>query len=317
MVVHHHRPWLQPRWVGAVTQSNGTKLPLLGLGTWLSADDELRQALRVALDAGYRYIDTAFFYNNEHIIGEVLQEYYDAGKLKRSDLFLTTKLGIYLHRPEDVQDSIQHSLKALRTDYIDLYLIHIPTPFKRGSDGKPEMDGEKMIPDLVPLIDTWRVMEEYYRSGVLRSLGVSNFTETQLLDLYDQAEIKPHNHQVEVHVKHPQHRMINLCRELGISVTAYGPLGSPGRKAVWGEDVPDANCLGNPLVIELARKYKKTPAQILIRQMMQRGISVIPKSTNPSRIRENFDVFDFHLTQDELQKFNDITDDVRLFDMPL
>ncbi|KAH7706909.1 alcohol dehydrogenase [Aphelenchoides avenae] len=186
--------WLQPRWVGAIPQSNGTKLPLLGLGTWQATEDEMRNAMRVALDTGYRYFDTAQFYFNEHIIGEILEEYYKAGKLKRSDVFLTTKLNVHLHRPDDAREAIRKSLADLRTDYVDLFLIHFPFPYKKGADGNPERaeHGPGVI-DLVPHIDTWRVLEEYYRDGVFKSIGVSNFNEQQLLDLYEQADIKPHN----------------------------------------------------------------------------------------------------------------------------
>ncbi|KAH7726167.1 Protein T08H10.1 [Aphelenchoides avenae] len=310
--------WLQPRWVGAVQLSNGVKLPLLGLGTWLANEpEELRKAIRTALDIGYRYFDTAEFYGNEHVLGEVLEEYYQARKLKRSDVFLTTKLNGNAHRPEYTREAIQGSLRALKTDYIDMMLIHVPMAFKRSADGGFETgeDGQ-WIADLVPHIDTWRAFEELYRAGVLRSLGVSNFNEKQLVDLYEKADVKPHNLQVEIHIHHPQHRLVNLCKRLGISVTGYSTLGSMGRKEVFGDGIPVADCLGHPLVRELARKYGKTPAQILIRHQMQRGISTIPKSTNPQRLRENFSVFDFKISDEDMHRFDEIQEDVRLLDYP-
>ncbi|KAH7723242.1 oxidoreductase [Aphelenchoides avenae] len=310
--------------VGTLKQSNGTELPILGYGTWLSNDPEqLKVALRAALDAGYRYIDTAFVYENEHVIGEVLQEYYAAGKLKRADLWITTKLALHMFRPEHVTEGIQYSLKALHTDYIDLYLMHTPTPCKCGDEMKPVTDANgKLVPDLVPHIDTWRVLEKYYKQGTLKSIGVSNFNVKQLQDLYDKAEVKPHNLQVEIHILHSQNELVNLCKKLGITVTSYGTLGSPGRKVGFkqvgakddrAEKQPEANCLEHPLVVELAKKYNKTPAQILLRQMMQRGISVIPKSTNAERVHENFSVLDFELTADEMKKFDEIKEDIRLF----
>uniref|UniRef100_A0A914E217 NADP-dependent oxidoreductase domain-containing protein n=1 Tax=Acrobeloides nanus TaxID=290746 RepID=A0A914E217_9BILA len=168
---------------GSIKMSNGVELPLFGLGTWLAdSPEELELALKVALDAGYRYFDTAVQYNNEHIIGKVLEKYFQSGSLKRSDVFITSKLPFYGHRPEDAERHIERSLKRLRVDYIDLYLLHGPYPCK--VDGKGDLlqdeDG-KPIPDLIPHIDTWR------------AIGVSNFNQEQIHDLYNQAEIPPHN----------------------------------------------------------------------------------------------------------------------------
>uniref|UniRef100_A0A7E4VZQ9 Aldo_ket_red domain-containing protein n=1 Tax=Panagrellus redivivus TaxID=6233 RepID=A0A7E4VZQ9_PANRE len=177
--------------------SNGKELPLLGLGTWLASDEaQLNTALRAALDAGYRYIDTAELYKNEHVIGNVLKEYIDAGKFKREDIYITTKLPFYGHA--HAAEYIEGSLKRLQTDYIDLYLIHTPLPYKReeGKDGPATKDGV-IIPDLsVPYIETWKVLEKYYNDGKLKAIGVSNFNEEQLQDLYDKATVKPHNIQV-------------------------------------------------------------------------------------------------------------------------
>uniref|UniRef100_A0A915D2G1 NADP-dependent oxidoreductase domain-containing protein n=1 Tax=Ditylenchus dipsaci TaxID=166011 RepID=A0A915D2G1_9BILA len=298
--------------VPTIPLSNGVQLPALGLGTWLSSDPaQLKTALRAALDCGYRYIDTAYLYKNEDVIGEVLQEYYDAGKFKREDIFITTKLPFYGHgKPEKF---LKESLASLRTTYIDLYLMHTPLPCKLAEDGKsPVVEGDKMLPELTPIIDTWRFLEKEYKAGTLKSIGISNFNAKQIQELYDQAEVKPQNLQVELHILFPQNELVDLCKKLKISVTSYGPLGSPGSQAVRGG--VQANLLSRDLVVDLAKKYKKTPAQILLRQIIQRGISVIPKSTNPKRVQENFDVLDFEISAEDMKRFEEIKERVRLFE---
>ncbi|KAI1719618.1 aldo/keto reductase family domain-containing protein [Ditylenchus destructor] len=298
--------------VGSISLSNGVKLPLFGLGTWLANDaSQLKAALRAALDAGYRYIDTATLYKNEDVIGEILQEYYNAGKFKREDVFITTKLPFYGH--SHVDQSLKKSLENLKTDYIDLYLVHTPLPMKVSADlSQPEADADgKFVPELVPIIDTWRQVEKHYKSGAVKSIGVSNFNVKQLQELYNQAEIKPQNLQVECHILFPQTELVALCKKLNISVTSYGTLGSPGSIAIRAG--PDGNLFNHPLVVELAKKHNKTPAQILLRQMVQRGISTIPKSTNPGRVKENIDVFDFKISDEDMKRFDEIKERLRLY----
>ncbi|KAI6213101.1 hypothetical protein M3Y94_00110100 [Aphelenchoides besseyi] len=301
--------------IGHVEQSNGTKLPLFGLGTWLASDPEqLKSALRAALDAGYRYIDTAAAYGNEDVIGDVLQEYYDAGKLKREDIWITTKLPFYANDPSVAEELIQRSLKKLRTNYIDLYLVHLSMPMKPNSDHTgPEKDQNgKFIPVEVPHIDTWRVLEKHYKAGTFKSIGVSNFNAKQLQELYDKAEVKPHNLQIEIHVLWPQNEMIELCKKLKISVTSYSTLGSPGRGASPISKFIPGDAMGNETVQELAKKYNKTPAQILLRHTIQQKISVIPKSTNPDRLKQNIDIFDFEISAEDQRKLDEIKERTRL-----
>jgi diketogulonate reductase-like aldo/keto reductase len=297
--------------IPTIKQSNGVELPLFGLGTWLSTDvDQLKTALRTALDSGYRYIDTAYLYKNEKIIGEVLEEYYKAGKLKREDIFITTKLPTYGH--SNPERYLKESLESLRTNYVDLYLVHTPLPSKAAPSGTDaEMVDGKIVPDLIPHIDTWRVLEKAYKAGTVKSIGLSNFNAKQIQDLYDQAEVKPQNLQIELHILFPQNELVALCNKLGITVTSYGPLGSPGSQPI--RRGANANLLSHPLVVELAKKYNKTPAQILLRQIIQRGISVIPKSTNSNRVRENIDIFDFELSSEDMKRFDEIKDRLRLF----
>uniref|UniRef100_A0A914E0J4 NADP-dependent oxidoreductase domain-containing protein n=1 Tax=Acrobeloides nanus TaxID=290746 RepID=A0A914E0J4_9BILA len=226
---------------------------------------QLREALEAAIESGYRYIDTAQLYNNEHVIGEFLEDKIREGKLKRSDVFITSK----------------------------------------GNYGNPRSDPANAKPLLIPHIDTWKVLEKYYRLGKLRSIGVSNFNKKQLQTLYDDAEIKPHNLQAECHITWPQHELFELCMKLGMTFTAYATLGSLGRLV---KDPDEPAPLEEPLVKELAKHYNKTPAQ--------RGISVIPKSVTRSRLQENIDIFDFKLTHEEMERFDcEVKTKQRIFTM--
>jgi len=304
-----------------VKLSNGLVYPLVGYGTWQATDvEQLKSALRVALDTGYRYIDTASLYQNEHIIGEVLQEYYDSGKLKRKDLFIVSKLPSQGHHKEDVEYFINDTLKKLRTEYLDMYLIHNACPMQKNPDMTPKWINHGLsAPDSVPHIETWRELEKHYNKGTLKSIGISNFSIKQLQDLYDQATVKPQNLQIELHVYHRRREIVDLCRKLNISVTSYATLGSPGRledfrKLDPTRQWPSRDLLHHPLVVELAKKYNKTSAQILLRHLVHLKIGVIPKSLTPERVRENFNIFDFKLTDAEVKRFDDeINEDVKFF----
>ncbi|KAE9546718.1 hypothetical protein FO519_010070, partial [Halicephalobus sp. NKZ332] len=204
------------------------------------------------------------------------------------------------------------SLKKLKTDYIDLYLIHNPMGFMKteGEDSIKIDEEGTWIPDLtVHFIETWKVLEDYYRAGKLKSIGVSNFNINQIRELWESASVKPQNLQVECHIYLPQEELLHYCKELGIVLTSYGSLGSPKRSGMVGRGIP----LINPLVKELAGKYNKTAGQILLRQLIQRGICVIPKSSNEARIKENIEIFDFELSQEEMGRFGEIKERRRLF----
>ncbi|KAF8381859.1 hypothetical protein PRIPAC_71001 [Pristionchus pacificus] len=310
--------------IPSVALNSGARLPLFGLGTWTAMNaDELKIALRVAIDAGYRLIDTAAFYQNEHVIGEILEEYFKAGKLKRSDVFITTKLPFNSMRPAEVEESIKKQLASLRVDYIDLYLIHVPCPMKMDvSDTNIQKAFQRKLTTAkftfendVDHIDTWSVMEKYYKSGQLKALGVSNFNAKQIQDLYDLAEVKPANLQVELHIYWPQHQLHELCKKLNMTVTAYAPIGSPGRLTFRPDDNwPIGSPMEDLVVVELGKKYAKTPAQILLRHLLQRDISVIPKSTNPDRVKQNINIFDFELSPTDQKKLLDVQKRVRLFE---
>ncbi|KAI6234584.1 Major sperm protein [Aphelenchoides fujianensis] len=305
-----------------VKLSNGVVQPLVGLGKLIDSRHsrlnslsyqargsagtkrEIFDTLKAALDVGYRYIDTAYAYGNEEAIGEFLESYFKDGKLKREDVFIATKLPFMSHKPEDAEETIKKQLAALRTDYIDLYLVHNACSVKKGPDGGflKDKDGNNVF-DTTPHRDTWKVLESFYKEKKLRAIGVSNFRADQLQRLYDQAEIKPMNLQVELHIFHRNRKLVDLVPQAGhLGHAGFGP-----------GDYPDADCLGHPLVQELAKKYNKTPAQILLRHAIQQKISVIPKSSNPERIAANFDIFDFEISDEDMKRFDEIKEDVRLF----
>lgn len=272
-------------------------------------------AIHAAVDAGYRLIDTAYLYQTEEGVGEGLQQCIEQGKIRREDIFVTTKLPFTAHRQEDVEKIVEMQLKALKLNYVDLYLIHCPCAIKHKEDGfAPLIEDGRFAVDDVDYMETWGALEKLHKIGKLRAIGVSNFNEDQLKRICHNAEIKPHNLQIEIHAFMQQLKLCEYCQANEITVTAYAPIGSPGRKTFnpngyW----PEGNPLEDPVVISIAQRHNKTPAQVLLRNLVQRGIAVIPKSTNANHIRENIDIFDFTLVDEEMQQIKQINKDRRLF----
>ncbi|XP_071085037.1 aldo-keto reductase family 1 member B1-like [Haliotis cracherodii] len=288
----------------SLTLNNGQKMPLVGIGSWqVNSADECKDTIRAALDAGYRHIDTAYAYQNEAFIGEVLQEYFKAGKLKREDIFITTKLWVTYHETDRVPLCIAESLKNLQLDYVDMYLIHVPASMRETGKGKlfPLDENNKPAFSEVQLVDTWKGMEQVAREGKAKSIGVSNFNMQQIEMICKTATIKPATNQVECHLYLQQTKLFKFLKERGITLTAYSPFGSPARPAhLQVEGAPKV--LEDPVAKDLAAKYKRSVGQIHLRYLVQRGIIVIPKSSNPERIRENLQVLDFKLSDSDMSK---------------
>ncbi|KAH7718263.1 Protein T08H10.1 [Aphelenchoides avenae] len=306
-----------PGQVPTVTMYNGVTMPMIGLGTWEANNaEELKSALRTAIEAGYRHIDTAYFYGNEAVIGELIEELIGEKKITRADLFICTKLPPFFHRPDDARACIETQLKLFRTNYIDLYLMH--TPFATKKDPKTNFQmftekGEWVLED-VPFVDTWKIFEEFYQKGYLRAIGISNFHKRQIRELFQKATIKPMNHQIEVNILFPQHDLVKYSKRMGMTVTGFSCIGSPGRHtALLRDDWPEGNCLTHPIVNRLAEKHNRTAAQILLRFVAQRNIVALIKSTNPERIKANFQIFDFELDADDMDDLESIKERVRLF----
>jgi len=280
--------------VPSITLRNGCKIPVLGLGTWNSPPGQVEQAVKDAIDCGYRHIDCAFLYGNEAEVGNGISAKISEGVVKREDLFITSKLWNTFHHPKDVKSALAKSLKNLKIAYLDLYLIHWPMGYKESGDILfPKNDKDELIFSDVDYVDSWKVMEDLVDLGLIKSIGLSNFNSKQIQRISDIARIHPVMNQVECHPYLTQKKLIEFCRSKQIYVTAYSPLGSPDRP--WA--MPgDAQLMEDKKLLAIAEKYGKSPAQILIRYQVQRGNVVIPKSVTKSRIVSNFDVFNFELS---------------------
>lgn len=278
--------------------NNGNKMPAFGLGTFLSKPNEVEEAVKHAIDLGYRSIDTAFFYQNETEVGRAIRAKIQDGTIKREDIFVTTKLWNTFHKEEQVVPACRKSLENLGLDYVDLYLIHFPIAFEEGTELYPKDSNGKLLSTDTDYLETWKGMEECCRQGLARSIGLSNFNSEQITRLLAAAKIKPVNNQVEMNINLNQKQLTEFCKNRGITITAYSPLGRPGA-ATSEKQIP--NFLENSKVIEIAKKLNKTPAQIALRFLIQLGVAVIPKSVTKSRIKENFEIFDFELTGEEMK----------------
>ncbi|MFA6085552.1 aldo/keto reductase [Mucilaginibacter sp.] len=263
------------------TTDNSIHMPLLGFGTLIPDADATISATRDALEAGFRHFDCAERYRNESEVGEALQAGLAAGGIAREDIFVTTKLWNTNHRPERVEPAFEASLKRLRLSYLDLYLIHTPFAFQPGDEQDPRDQNGNVIYDRgVTLLDTWRAMEHLVDDGKCRFIGLSDIVLNELLPLYEAARIKPAVVQVEAHPYLPETELLEFCKEKGIVFLAFAPLGhgiKPGP-------------LEDPVVLAIAARVGKTPAQVLLAWAVQRGTALLTTARTAARARENFDI---------------------------
>ncbi|GIX71621.1 aldo-keto reductase family 1 member B1 [Caerostris extrusa] len=339
--------------------SSGFKMPYMGLGMWQTDKaDEVEKAIETAIEAGYRHFDTAFAYENEHLIGKTLQKIFESGRVKREDLFIVTKLPPNGMAPESVKYFCQKSLKDLKLDYADLYLIHFPIATKRTEDDSnlyPVENGQLALDTNFNLLDTWKAMEKLVDEKLVKSIGISNFNSEQVQRIYNASRIKPAVLQVECHAYLPQIDLVNLCKKLGIVVTAYSPwelldspissshdnllpVPCPSQKFVElsrgtvlkrvvelkdesrffpldkdKRNYPLDILLKDPEVMALSERYSATPAQILLTYLLDREIVVIPKSSNPERIKENIKCFETDLSKEDFLRLLSLSKNYRYF----
>ncbi len=248
--------------------NNGVEMPMVGYGVFKIPEAETKKVVSQALDIGYRLIDTAAGYLNEKAVGQAINE----SSVPRDQIFLTTKLWVQDFDGENAEKAINGALKRLNQDYIDLILLHQP---------------------MGDYYNAWRTLEKAQKAGKVRAIGVSNFESYQVEDLIVHNEIKPAVNQIQINPLNPENDNVNWLKDNDIVPEAWGPMGQAGN-----------GIFTNSILIEIAKKHHKTVGQVMLRWNLQRGVVVIPKSVHEDRIRENFDVFDFELTDAEMEKIN-------------
>lgn len=258
--------------------NNGIEMPWIGLGVFRIEDNkEAERVVKTALSVGYRHIDTAMYYHNEVAVGKAIKE----SGIPREEIFVTTKMWNADQRSGKVQEAFEASLKRLDMDYLDLYLIHWPV------EGK--------------FIETWKKFEEIYHSGKVKAIGVSNFKQRHLEALLNETDIIPAVNQIELHPYLIQESDWVFCNSMGIQVEAWSQFAAN-----------QTNLLQEKILKDIADKYSKSTAQIVLRWDYQRGVVTIPKSANEKRMAENLDIFDFSLTDDEIASINSLNKNLRI-----
>ncbi|XP_006862792.1 PREDICTED: prostaglandin-E(2) 9-reductase-like [Chrysochloris asiatica] len=298
----------------SVKLNDGHFMPVIGFGTYAPEEvpkSKAKEATKVAIDVGYRHIDSAYFYQNEKEVGEAIREKIADGTVKREDIFYTTKLWTTFLRPEMVRPALERSLKNLQLDYVDLFLIHFPVGMKAGEDLLPKDANGKIILEIVDICDTWNALEKCKDAGLTKSIGVSNFNHKQLEMILNKPGLKykPVCNQVECHPYLNQSKLMEFCKSKDIVIVAYSALVSH-RDVNW-IDKDSPYLLEEPILKAIAKKHSRTPGQVALRYHLQRGLVVLAKSFNEKRIKENFQVFDFQLSPDDMKAIDGLNRNFR------
>jgi len=256
-------------------------IPALGFGTLIPDPIDTKNATRVALEAGFRQFDSSERYRNEKEVGEAIQEVFKEGKINREDVFIATKLWNNNHRPEHVKPAFEASLKRLQLDYVDLYLIHTPFAFQPGDEQDPrDQNGKVIYDDGVTLLDTWGALESLVDEGSCKAIGLSDVNVEKTKGIFESARIKPAVVHVESHPYLPEWELLEFCNKNGIVLQAFAALGHS----------TEPKLLDDPVIISIAKRVNKTPAQVLLAWAVQRGTALLTTSKTPNRIKENFDI---------------------------
>ncbi len=292
-----------------LTLRDGTEFPAFGLGTWKSAPDEVYEAVRAALEIGYRHIDCAAIYGNEAEVGQAIADGIAAGDVTRQELWVTSKLWNDSHRRQHVRPALEKTLTDLGLDYVDLYLIHWPIAFRHGVEF-PESGDQFLTLDEVPIEETWEAMLGARDAELARQVGVSNMGPERIEALSSVGEL-PAVDQVECHPHLQQRKLLTYCTANDIVLTAYSPLGSKDRAHRKDDEPP---LLDHPLIADIADELDATPAQVLIAWALERDTSVIPKSVNRGRIAENFEAQDLEFSDLQMEAIASLDKGYRYLD---
>ena len=303
--------------------SDGRRIPPVGLGLWKVEPAAAAGLVDAAIGVGYRHLDSACDYANEPQVGEGVRRALDRGACTRDELWVTSKLWNTYHRPEHVRAACERSLADLGLDRLDLYLIHFPislafVPFEERYPPQwlhdPAAADPRMLLDPVPIAETWGAMERLVEAGLVREIGVANFTTALLRDMLATASIRPSMLQVELHPYLSQPKLVRFCAERGIGVTGFSPLGAPSYVPL-GMAEPEESLLEHEVIRRIAGEQGMTPAQVLLRWGVQRGTAVIPKTSRVERLEENLAAVSLKLTAEQMRAI-DALDRGRRFNDP-
>jgi len=297
------------------SSSDVNSIPCVGFGLWKVPKDVCADVVFNGIKIGYRHLDCAADYGNEIEVGKGIKNAIAAGIVKREDLWITSKLWNTFHEAQHVKPACEKSLNDLGLEYLDLYLIHFPialkyVPFDLRYPPEwfhdPDADNPKMEPIEVSTYETWRAMEKLVTEGLVKNIGLSNYNLQGIREVVSYAKIKPAVLQIECHPYLQQTNLVRYCQDIGIHVTAYSPL---GHGASYFDD--SVSAIREMIVQKLAKKYGVTEAQIVLRFSLERGISVIPKSINPDRMKANAEIFDLKLSDEDMKSLQSLNKNLR------